>query len=64
MHFLEWRYVNFDQYLIEVCSYWSNQQYSIVGSDNGLAPAEQQAIIWTNDGKFTDEYMRHLASMS
>ena len=22
-----------------------------------------QAIIWTNDGKFTDEYMSHSASM-
>ena len=25
-----------------------------IGSDNGLAPARRQAIIWTNDGKFTD----------
>ena len=33
------------------------------GSDNGLAPARRQAIIWTNDGKFTDAYMRHSASM-
>ena len=23
---------------------------SSIGSDNGLAPARQQAIIWTNDG--------------
>ena len=21
-----------------------------IGSDNGLAPTKQQAIIWTNDG--------------
>ena len=35
-----------------------------IGSDNGLAPVRQQAIIWTNDGKFTDAYMRHSASMS
>ena len=42
----------------------SNQQYSITGSDNGLAPTRRQAIIWTNDGKLTDAYMRHLASMS
>ena len=34
------------------------------GSDNGLAPARRQAIIWSNDGKFTDAYMRHSASMS
>ena len=44
----------------------SNEQYSSTGSDNGLAPARQQAIIWTNDGKFIDAYiyMRHSASMS
>ena len=35
-----------------------------IGSDNGLAPTRRQAIIWTNDGKFTDAYMRHSASMS
>ena len=34
------------------------------GSDNGLAPTRRQAIIWSNDGKFTDAYMRHSASMS
>ena len=33
-------------------------------SDNGLAPSRRQAIIWTNDGLFTDAYMRHSASMS
>ena len=42
----------------------SNSQYSSIGSDNGLAPPRRQAIIWTNDGKFTDAYMRHSASMS
>ena len=31
---------------------------------NGLAPVRRQAIIWTNDGQFTDAYMRHSASMS
>ena len=25
---------------------------------------KKEAIIWTNDGKFTDAYMRHSASMS
>ena len=25
-------------------------QYSSIGSDNGLAPSRRQAIIWTNDG--------------
>ena len=29
-----------------------------------LAPTRWQAIIWTNDGKFTEAYMRHSASMS
>ena len=28
----------------------SNWQYSIIGSDNGLAPIRRQAIVWTNDG--------------
>ena len=37
--------------------------YSIIGSDNSLAPTRHQAIIWTNDGLFTDEYMRYTASM-
>ena len=39
-------------------------KYSIIGWDNGSAPTMRQAIIWTNDGKFNDEYMRHSASMS
>ena len=26
--------------------------------------AWRQAIIWTNDGQFTNTYMRHSASMS
>ena len=26
-----------------------DKQYSSIGSDNGLAPARQQAITWTND---------------
>ena len=35
-----------------------------IGSDNGLAPIRRQAIIWTNDGYFTDVYMRLSASIS
>ena len=27
-----------------------NQQYSSIGSDNGLAQTKRQAIIWTNGG--------------
>ena len=34
----------------EVSSQGSNQYYSSIGWDNGLEPARQQAIIWTNDG--------------
>ena len=29
-----------------------------------LALSRQQAIIWTNDGKFIDAYMHHSAWMS
>ena len=32
-------------------------------ADNGLEPTRWQAIIWTNDGKFTDAYMSHSPSM-
>ena len=27
-----------------------NQQYSSIGSDNGLALTKRQAIVWANDG--------------
>ena len=33
-----------------MCSFMSNLQYVIIGSDNGLAPKRRQAIIWTIDG--------------
>ena len=36
--------------ITDICSLGSNQQYSIIGSDDGLAPSRWQAIIWTNDG--------------
>ena len=64
MHFREWKYVNFIWYFIECCSSRSNQQYSINGSDNGLASSSRQPIIWTIGGWFTDAYMRHSASVS
>ena len=48
----------------EVCSQGSNYEHSSIGSDNGLVLARQQVIIWNNDGKFTDTYMCHSASMS
>ena len=31
---------------------------------NGFVPAKRHTIIWTNDGKFTDAYMRNSAWMS
>ena len=34
----------------EVCSLGFYQQYSSIGSDNGLASTRRQAIIWTNAG--------------
>ena len=46
MHFLEWKYINFTDFW----SYWTNQQYPIIGLDDDLAPARLQAIIRTNDG--------------
>ena len=36
----------------------------MIGSVNGLAPTRRQTIIGTNDGLFTDAYMRRSASMS
>ena len=50
IHFLEWKCKNFDLDIFEVSSQGSNQYYSSIGSDSGLEPARQQAIIWTNDG--------------
>ena len=38
--------------------WWSNWQYSRIGSDNGLAPHRRQANIWSN------AWMRHSVSMS
>ena len=56
--------MNFDENFTEVCSLESCQQYSIIGTDNGLVPNRWQAIIWTHGGGFTDEYMHHLVLMS
>ena len=35
-----------------------DEQYSSIVSDNGLAPFRRQAIIWNDDGYFTDAYTR------
>ena len=42
--------MNFIQDFTKVCSASLNQQYSIIGSDNGLSSGRRQAIIWTNVG--------------
>ena len=38
-------------------------KYTSIGSDNDSVLTRRKAIIWTNDGKFTDAYMHHSASM-
>ena len=35
-----------------------------ISSDNGWVLTRPLAIIWTNDGNFTDVYLRHSASLS
>ena len=44
------KFTNFEKYFTEVCSWGFNQQYSSIGSDNGLAPTRRQAIIWSRGG--------------
>ena len=39
MRFLEWEYMNFDQYFTDGFSQESNQQYPSIGSDNVLSEA-------------------------
>ena len=65
VHFLAWKCINFDQDFIEVCSQWSNKQYSSIGSNNGFAPVRRQAIIWINDGLvYWRTYIRISVSLS
>ena len=63
MHFLGWDCMNFDWYFTGL---FLRVQLTIssTGSDNGLAPIRRQAIIWTNDGKFTDAHMRLAVTQS
>ena len=42
--------MNFDQNVINICSWRSNQQYSNIGSDDDSVMIRWQAITWTNDG--------------
>ena len=44
------RHMHFYKYFTEICSRRSNWRYSNIGSDNGLAPYKQYAIIWTHGG--------------
>ena len=49
----KWIFLNENTWIsikIEVCSQGSNQQYSSIGSDYGLALVRWQTIIWTNEG--------------
>ena len=39
------RIADFFKDVIEICFQGSNQQYSNIGSDNGLAPVRRQAIF-------------------
>ena len=48
MHFLDWKLVYFAYDFTETYSPELNQRYVSIGSDNGLVPERQQAIIWTN----------------
>ena len=34
-----------------------------IAADNDLALTRRKAIIWINNGKFTDSYMRHSDSI-
>ena len=51
-------YKTLSRALYDYCYHFS------IGSGNGLTPNRWEVIIWTYDGKFTDAYMRHSASMS
>ena len=43
-HFLEWKWLYFDQNFIEICSQASNLQYASIGPDNGWAPVSPWEI--------------------
>ena len=55
MHFVEWRYFNFDLFFTDVCSLVSDWQLAVVSLDNGLASDRRQAIIWTSGGQYINE---------
>ena len=49
MHFLQWKHINFIKFSPKLIP---------KGPINNISAL---VIIWTNDGLFTDAYMRHLA---
>ena len=61
MQFREWRYMNFDQYSLK---YVPKSLINIIPAlvqRIVLAPTfSGRRIFWTNDGEFTDAYMRQL----
>ena len=50
IHFLEWNVWISIMISLNFVPNDPIKQYSIIGSDNGLAPSRRQAIVWTNDG--------------
>ena len=46
MHYFEWKWRNFAEDFTEICSQGLNQQYSRIGSDNGLAPTSYFLHQW------------------
>ena len=56
MHFLEWKYIDFNQDFNKVYPKGPINNINSIGSDSGLVPTRRQAIIWTNDDYFTDTY--------
>ena len=41
---------DFKMFITSDITHWGRDKMAAIGSDNGLAPARRQAIIWTNDG--------------
>ena len=56
--------MNFDWYFIEFVPKGQINNIPALVQKIGLVPTKRQAIMWTNDCKFTDTYLRHSASMS
>ena len=48
--------MDFDYDFTEVCSSGSHWQYSIIDTNNGLAPIRRRAIIWTNGIVYWNQY--------